>query len=161
MEPNWDAIGAIGEIIGAGAVVISILYLAFQVRQNTRSVQGTTIQAVTDTIQNEQRWSSELSSIWVKVIDGTDSLSAEEEFRFCEWLIAAMHARQNEHIQFTKGLLAPELWHGSEGIIRMIGSVEWIRVWWRNAYKAMYTQQFIAIVDELFESQERDMSSDD
>jgi hypothetical protein len=28
---NWDAIGSIGEIIGAGAVVLSLLYLATQI----------------------------------------------------------------------------------------------------------------------------------
>lgn len=35
---NWDAIGAIGEIIGATAVVISLLYLASQIRhQNSEA----------------------------------------------------------------------------------------------------------------------------
>ncbi len=33
---NWDAIGAIGEIIGALAVVATLFYLAFQIRQNTK-----------------------------------------------------------------------------------------------------------------------------
>ena len=32
---NWDAIGAIGEIVGATAVVLSLLYLALQLRQST------------------------------------------------------------------------------------------------------------------------------
>jgi hypothetical protein len=34
---NWDAIGAIGEIIGALAVVTTLLYLSVQVRQYQRS----------------------------------------------------------------------------------------------------------------------------
>lgn len=29
---NWDAIGTIGEIIGATAVVVSLVYLATQIR---------------------------------------------------------------------------------------------------------------------------------
>jgi len=32
MEPNWEAIGAIGEILGAAAVVATLAYLAIQVR---------------------------------------------------------------------------------------------------------------------------------
>jgi hypothetical protein len=32
---NWEAIGAVGEIIGAMAVVLSLIYLAIQVRQNS------------------------------------------------------------------------------------------------------------------------------
>ena len=34
---NWDALGAIGEIVGAVAVVATLLYLALQIKQNTRS----------------------------------------------------------------------------------------------------------------------------
>ena len=33
---NWDAIGAIGEIVGAAGVIISLLYLALQMRQSNR-----------------------------------------------------------------------------------------------------------------------------
>jgi hypothetical protein len=32
---NWDAFGAIGEIIGAIGVVITLVYLAYQISQNT------------------------------------------------------------------------------------------------------------------------------
>ncbi|NQV69442.1 MAG: hypothetical protein HQ498_05390 [Pseudohongiella sp.] len=33
---NWDAIGAVGEIAGAIAVVVSLIYLASQIRQSNR-----------------------------------------------------------------------------------------------------------------------------
>ena len=36
---NWDAVGAIGEIVGAAAVVITLLYLSVQLRQNTRTAK--------------------------------------------------------------------------------------------------------------------------
>jgi hypothetical protein len=32
---NWDAIGAVGEILGAIAVFVSLLYLAIQIRSTT------------------------------------------------------------------------------------------------------------------------------
>lgn len=32
---NWQAIGAVGEILGAVAVLVTLVYLAFQIRQNT------------------------------------------------------------------------------------------------------------------------------
>jgi hypothetical protein len=38
---NWEAIGAIGEIVGAIAVVVTIGYLAVQIRQNTLSNRAT------------------------------------------------------------------------------------------------------------------------
>jgi len=35
---NWDAIGAIGEIIGATAVFVTLIFLTVQLRQNTKAV---------------------------------------------------------------------------------------------------------------------------
>jgi len=32
---NWEAIGAVGEILGAVAVLITLVYLAIQIRQST------------------------------------------------------------------------------------------------------------------------------
>lgn len=35
---NWDAIGAVGELIGSVGVLITLVYLAIQIRQNTNSL---------------------------------------------------------------------------------------------------------------------------
>ena len=37
---NWDALGAIGELIGAVAVIATLVYVAAQVRENTKSLEG-------------------------------------------------------------------------------------------------------------------------
>lgn len=36
---NWDAIGAMAEVIGVIAVVLSLIYVGFQVRQNTSQLR--------------------------------------------------------------------------------------------------------------------------
>ena len=36
---NWDAITAIAELAGVVAVVVSLIYVGFQVRQNTRQLR--------------------------------------------------------------------------------------------------------------------------
>ena len=33
---NWDAVGAIAEVIGAIAIFVSLVYLAVQIRQSTQ-----------------------------------------------------------------------------------------------------------------------------
>ena len=45
---NWEALGAIGEIVGAVAVVLTLGYVAVQLRQNTRVVRSGTEQAQAD-----------------------------------------------------------------------------------------------------------------
>jgi len=36
---NWEAIGAIGEVLGALGVIVTLVYLAFQIRQNTSALK--------------------------------------------------------------------------------------------------------------------------
>ena len=38
---NWDAIGAIGELVGASAVVVTLVYLAVQVKHVVRYLMKT------------------------------------------------------------------------------------------------------------------------
>ena len=37
---NWEAIGAVGEVLGAFGVIVTLGYLAVQIRHNTRSVRA-------------------------------------------------------------------------------------------------------------------------
>lgn len=52
---NWEAIGAIGELIGAGAVVVTLLYLVKQIKQNTESTNAVGLQT----------WQSDSAAHWL------------------------------------------------------------------------------------------------
>ena len=41
---NWDALGAIGEIVGAVAVIATLLYLAIQIREARLLTKSTSLQ---------------------------------------------------------------------------------------------------------------------
>lgn len=56
---NWDAIGAVGEILGAIAVVATLIYLAKQIRQNSQAVQ---VAALRDTTEAWNRWSATMAT---------------------------------------------------------------------------------------------------
>ena len=42
---NWDAIGAIAESLGVIGVIVTVVYVAVQIRHNSQAVQGATEQA--------------------------------------------------------------------------------------------------------------------
>ena len=37
---NWEAIGAIGELCGAAGVIVTLVYLSTQIRQNSRALMA-------------------------------------------------------------------------------------------------------------------------
>jgi len=61
VEMNWEAIGAVGEVAGAIGVIATLLYLAAQIRQNTRAMRGATQDAIDERKQYELRWSSDIA----------------------------------------------------------------------------------------------------
>jgi hypothetical protein len=56
---DWNALGAIGETFGAVAVIVTLLYLAKQIRQNSLAVQ---VAALRDTTSQWNHWSELLAS---------------------------------------------------------------------------------------------------
>src|SRR5215470_9601515 len=82
---NWQAIGAIGEVVGAIAVVATLLYLARDIRQNSRSLA---ISALRDTTSNWNQWgnmiaaSGDLAEIVARGNRALDELSEAEALRY-------------------------------------------------------------------------------
>jgi len=82
---NWEAIGAIGEIVGALAVVGSLVYLASQIRVSNIAARA----AKTQDIQNQfSNWykaiysDDEIWSIWVKGSNDDPEISVSELGRY-------------------------------------------------------------------------------
>lgn len=160
MNINWDIVAAVSEAIGAIAVVISLIYLAFQVRQNTRAIRGATLGAITSQQKEELKWSSEMPHIWKKAFEAPESMTFEDSFQLGEWATAAFTARQNEFLQYRNGLLDREIWLASENIIRLLVGLEWIRNWWVKHGRHDRSAEFVALVERLIEENTRDVLSE-
>ncbi|NKB98270.1 MAG: hypothetical protein GKR90_07220 [Pseudomonadales bacterium] len=82
---NWDAIGAAGEIIGAAAVVVSLSYLAIQIRTSNRAVKQAASREIMDEIFN---WYGQISNdvtisdLWLRGCAKDSSLTKAEVFQF-------------------------------------------------------------------------------
>lgn len=88
---DWNAISAVAEVIAAIAVVVSLLYLAVQIKDNTRhldrTIQATRTQNSYSICEGYDRWRQMLMSpdganIWIKGINNLGSLDNEERLRF-------------------------------------------------------------------------------
>jgi len=131
---NWDAIGAIGEILGALAVVLTLGYLAIQVKQNSHGMrvaakleidkQHTTF---TDLILKDPQ----LFKLQVEGLAGQE-LSEIESARFallmqrCTWNFSSMH------YQYKTQELSDEDWHESKRLIKWITASVGFRAWWEQ-----------------------------
>ena len=82
---NWDAIGAVGEMTGALAVVVSVIYLALQIRNSTRASVVNVVQNTIDAFSELDRLVASTPDLAHIILRGRallSNLSPEELLRF-------------------------------------------------------------------------------
>ena len=103
---NWDAIGAIGEILGALSVLITLIYLATQVSEAKRSTRAQIENAVLTA------WSEKVSVIgeskekailFQRGLNNYDDLESEERLMFHTILDSFVVEHQRQRNLFEEG----------------------------------------------------------
>lgn len=124
---NWDAIGAVGEVAGAIAVVVTLVYLARQIRH---SAEATRIAAYHQ--GQEQLWSMaatistspELANLLASALDeGFDDLEFVERVRLESALSPLYFGFESMLTLHEQGHIDPELWQNVfDNNFRLLGS---------------------------------------
>ena len=112
---NWDAIGAIGELAGAGGVIISLLYLGLQIkRQNVESRFAAVYELVNETniFYGSVAENKEVAEIWVKGIQNFDALDQVEKARFLGDVSRTFRSTEGLLYLKLRGRLDSAMWKG-------------------------------------------------
>ena len=131
--------GAIGSIIGAISVVVTLIYLSKQVRLNTQAMEEGRKLALAQTYQMRSTAlqtmlvhaadSDHIAPIIMKLtelgypqdVTALDQLNSEERARFRLWQIAQQTHWDNMHYQFQQGYLDREYYEDAfiERVVRL------------------------------------------
>ena len=132
---NWAALGAIGEIIGAGAVVVSLLYLAGQVRDNSRQMRHAAAQAVLDKLNGligQLAFTAGAGDVWTRGLSGLEALRDDEEMvRFSSMLLQAFWAYEEVYHYREAGLIEDWAWTHARAPIDHFMRTPGFQQWWR------------------------------
>jgi hypothetical protein len=127
---NWEAIGAIGEIVSAAAVIVSLVYVAIQIRQNTRMMRAAAKQNLTDSSQGVIYKLVEHSGVWVKLSNGTAPANEEEDARMGLLVRAILRGFEAQCYQWEAGLLEPDEWQALQNAILNICHLPGVHRYW-------------------------------
>jgi hypothetical protein len=124
-EHLWEIIGAIGELLGALGVIVTLGYLAVQIRQNTLAMEEGRRLALAQAYQQRadglsmmmvEAANGPIGAIIVKLtsagypenVAALDTLSPEERGRFRQWQIAQQTHWDNIYQQYQQGFVDDE-----------------------------------------------------
>jgi hypothetical protein len=156
---NWEAISTIAEIVGAAAVVISLIYLAAQIRQNNRQVEeqirALRLQAYDaagadfSALRLHISASPQLASVWRRAKESYNNLEPNEQAQANELFHEYMWAYQNIFSRMDSGTTDEVLWKLADINIGYWMSNRGFREWWQTENKTPYTGEFEALVDRV------------
>ena len=155
---NLDAIIAFAEVIGALAVLITLVYLAIQTRDNVRVMRSRAV------------WDAHLSFVEVNELLGdggtvseliyraalpdSEELSPYEKYlahRFCRGWFQRM---EEQFALYTNGILDEEVWELRTGYAKAILNIPVIKEGWEiDKGNSMFTKAFIESIDSVAETE--------
>ena len=118
-------------------MVVSLLYLAIQIRQNTRSVRASTYQAFSESFRDFRNFlvgNERLGATWLKGLRSRSQLSEQERAVFDTLLMNFLRGVEVSFYQQANGLLDEDFYTGwlDEALViwRLPGPRDW---WLENA----------------------------
>ncbi len=150
---NWDAIGAIAELFGAVGVIASLVYLAVQIRQNTRTVKVSSYQQLVSQIQQGgfiAVQDPDAAQLMGRAYREYEELPPEQRAQAAGFLQATFVTFQSHHYMYRQGLLDDDMWAAHRENLRRTISMPGPRAWW-DAGIIAFSEPFVHLINELIE----------
>jgi len=148
---NWEAVSGVAEVVGAVAVVVTLIYLSRQIGQNTAALRSTATQAASDQASGLYLTLStdpELAEIFIRGLSEPEMLTAVETARFNSMWMSVCFNLQNWHLQTQEGFLDGSLVESWSRIISPIAAEPGFSAFWQKR-RHIYTPQFQSFVESL------------
>ncbi len=97
--------GAIGELLGGVAIIVSLLYVGLQIKHGNRETRANTLQATLDSEMSFQAEAMRYAGTWEKIVTGVNFADGEETRTAILLYNMMMTLYQNRYYQFKTGYL--------------------------------------------------------
>ncbi len=127
---NWEAVGAVGELVGAVGVIVTVAYLALQVRQNTRAIEGSTVQSLMTLEKDIFSLIADHANVYRRGCDDFSDLDNDEAVQFTYIIAAEMSLVYNAYGQFQRNLISAEDWEAyKDGTLKRLAETGYGDAW--------------------------------
>jgi hypothetical protein len=140
-------------ILESLAVVVSVIYVAIQIKINTKAVKSATYHDIIASfadIETRIGENKELARIFRDGRAGKE-LEPDEQLRFNQVMSSFFNFHENLYYQHRQGLLDEDLWRGWKAVLARYLSRPGCRAWWEGT-AGLYSESFREHVEILKKS---------
>ena len=147
---TWLEWGALGELISGVGIIVSLIYVGIQIRQNTKATKVTTSHAfihLQDQLASHIMDRKGFRAIYWKGLQGLSNLEGIESVAFLVWMIQVFRAWEAFWYQWQEGAFDDRLWRGWEAQLKDIFGYVGSRDAW-SMRKHQLSKEFRDYVDQ-------------
>ena len=133
MIVKLEAVNALAQLVAAIGVIVSLFYLAAQIRQNTRSTRAVVVDSLAHALvellgQHTQR--PELIRSFSALTENWHDATEEDRARALPFIFATFKLFENAWFQQRQDTLDRQQWEGWDAYIRIYYHRPGVKTWW-------------------------------
>jgi len=128
-----EAINALAQLIAAIGVIVSLFYLAAQIRQNTRSMRAVVVDSLAHSLidlLSPQAYDLEAIRAFAAAVEDWHGVTEEDRARSLSFMFPTFKLFENAWFQQRQGTLDKQQWEGWDAYIRMYYHRPGVKTWW-------------------------------
>ncbi len=116
---NWDAISAVSSALGGLGVIISVVFLVYEVRRSAQAIEGATVQSLMSLERDVFAMLVDNAELFIRGRRDRSALSETDMFRFDKISGAYMSLGYSAYVQFQERLIDDETWEAYVSAFRV------------------------------------------
>ena len=143
-------LGSLGEFISSVFVLVTLIYLALQIRQNTHATRATSHHAITDAMNQLNlvlATNHGAATLWHAGMHDRAALDSVQRDQYDALIRAYMHVCDTMYYQAQVGAGDHGLWEAEQRYLRVILSSNGGREWWQENHSSISTDFRRAVED--------------
>jgi hypothetical protein len=147
-----NELGSLGEFISGIAVVVTLIYLAVQIRHNTRAVRSSMHHAMIEStlrIAESVSDTADVGRIVLKADEDFDNLTKEERIRFEAYAERVFNNFESVFYSYRNSMIEEDLWESWESSYLADVSRSAMRRYWQEE-RPQHLRDFMDFVEEFY-----------
>jgi hypothetical protein len=147
-----NELGSLGEFISGLAVVVTLIYLALQIRHNTRAVRSSMHQDMNEStlrIAESVSDNENVGRIVLKAEEDYDNLTREERIRFEAYAERVFGNFESVFYSYRNSMIEQDLWESWESSYLDDISRDAMRRFWQDE-RPRHLRDFMDFVDQFY-----------
>jgi hypothetical protein len=151
---NWQMLGAIGQLAAVLVGIPSIIYLAIQIRAQTKERRVSAVNALTvqwGDMTNALHDSAELSEIYLRGAQSFIDLDPVAKLRFSAFFNRFVNYFEAMYFAHRDGILTGSAWAKVERTMGDLVACPGVQQWW-EVRRHWHTEEFARMIDAIVAS---------